>query len=145
MTGEFAIVGVSLSAERGVQKTQVDEITLIEDYGVEGDGHAGGPRQVSLLAEEDVDIWRAKGHKLKPGDFADNITTRGIELVSLPIGTRLRIGDAVLEITQIGKKCDEDSVIYHVLEDCFMPERGVYARVVKGGVVNRETRGMYDL
>ncbi|MCF7929615.1 MAG: MOSC domain-containing protein, partial [Spirochaetales bacterium] len=138
MTGEFSVIGVSLSPERGVQKQQVEKIKLIRDYGVEGDGHAGGPRQVSLLADEDVDIWRAKGYTLGPGDFADNITTRGVELVSLPIGTRLRLGEALLEITQIGKDCEEDSVIYHVVEDCFMPERGVYARVLEGGEVSSE-------
>jgi MOSC domain-containing protein YiiM len=111
---------------------------LKEEYGVIGDAHADCTthRQVSLLATESIEKMRSQGFDLNPGDFAENITTRGIDLTSLPIGTRLRVGeDVVLEMTQIGKECHAGCEIRRLVGDCIMPREGVFTRVIKGGRV----------
>ena len=124
-----------VSKERG-QKTEVSEINLIKDLGVEGDFHAkGGERQVSLLACESIHKMEEKGLKLKNGAFGENIITEGIDLLSLKIGQRLKIGEAEIEITKIGKECKERCAIYYQTGDCIMPREGIFAKVIKNGNV----------
>ena len=124
---------------RAPAKTPVAEIVIKEDYGVVGDAHAdcATHRQVSLLAIESIDKMRNKGFDfLQPGDFAENITTKGIDLSSLPIGTRLNAGkEVILEMTQIGKECHAACAIRQQVGDCIMPREGIFARVIRGGRV----------
>jgi len=130
------ILAVSVSDRKGVRKTNVESARLIENWGIEGDAHAGpGHRQVSLLAQESIAKIQAKGLDVNAGAFAENITTAGIDLTSLPIGARLRIGGAEVEITQIGKECHSHCAIYYEAGDCVMPREGVFARVVRGGEI----------
>jgi MOSC domain-containing protein YiiM len=100
---------------------------------------------VSLLAEEEIDTMRGKGLELRYGDFAENITTSGVDLAVLPVGTRLRLGPTVLEITQIGKECHHGCAIRQAVGDCVMPRRGVFARVLEGGEISRDSECSYDL
>jgi MOSC domain-containing protein YiiM len=133
-----SVIAVCTSEKKGTRKTPVPEIFIREDYGVEGDAHADGTthRQVSLLALESIEKMRERGLDLHPGDFAENITTEGIDLASLPTGTRIMPGDeAVLEITQIGKECHAACAIRKQIGDCIMPREGVFARVVRSGRV----------
>jgi len=135
---ESEIVAVCTSSEKHVQKEAVDEVTLIVEKGVEGDAHYGfGHRQVSLLADESVDKMRAKGlEDLKPGAFGENLVTRGIDLLRLDIGDRLKVGpEVLLEVTQIGKECVDRCAIYYAAGDCIMPREGIFVRVVEGGKV----------
>ena len=129
------IIAVCVSAKRGERKKDVGEGLLIKGEGLEGDGHAGfAHRQVSLLAMESIEKMRAKGLQVGPGDFAENLTTRNIELVSLPIGTRLQAGpEASLRVTQIGKECHDRCAIYALAGDCVMPREGIFTEVLKGG------------
>lgn len=130
------ILAVSISDRKGVRKTNVESARLIEDWGIEGDAHAGpGHRQVSLLGDESVAKMRARGLDVDAGAFAENITTAGMDLTSLPIGARLRIGGAEVEITQIGKECHSRCAIYYQAGDCVMPREGVFARVARGGEI----------
>ncbi len=131
------IKAISTSQAKGVKKINVSSASLKEDFGIEGDAHAGTPkRQVSLLAIESVEKMRAKGLKVSPGDFAENITTEGIDLLGLKIGERLTIGpEVVLELSQIGKECHTRCNIYYQAGDCVMPKEGIFARVIKGGTV----------
>ena len=134
------VVAVCISAEKGQRKTPVDAVELRENHGIVGDAHAGEwHRQVSLLATESIAKMRALGLDVDSGDFAENITTRGIDLVSLPVGTRLAVGDTVLEVSQIGKECHTRCAIYHQAGDCVMPKEGIFARVIKGGAVSAGT------
>ncbi|MCP3178298.1 MOSC domain-containing protein [Desulfuromonas sp. KJ2020] len=133
---EPSVIAVCISENKGEQKKPVDSILLKENHGIVGDAHAGDwDRQVSLLAEESIDTMRAKGLRLGSGDFAENIVTRGIALTALPIGSRLTLGAALLEITRIGKECHNRCAIYYQAGDCVMPREGVFARVLKGGLV----------
>lgn len=144
--GEFRILSINVSRETGVQKEPVDFAVLKPAHGIEGDAHAGDwHRQVSLLADEDIETMRGKGVDLDFGDFAENITTRGVDLGSLPVGTRLRIGEAELEVTQIGKECHHGCAIYQAVGDCVMPRKGIFARVLKGGRIDRESVGRYRI
>ncbi|MCJ7808184.1 MAG: MOSC domain-containing protein [Dehalococcoidia bacterium] len=131
------IVAVCSSEEKGTRKKSVSEGLLREDYGLVGDAHADccTHRQVSLLAQESIDKMLALGVKVGPGDFAENITTEGIDLVSLSIGTRISIGkDVLLEVTQIGKECHTPCAIYRQAGVCVMPTEGIFTRVICGGV-----------
>ena len=131
-----SIVAVSISMAKGEKKTPSESVHLRENYGIIGDAHAGDwHRQVSLLAEESIAKMVALGLAVGPGDFAENITTQGLDLVSLPIGTRLGIGPVVLEISQIGKVCHTRCAIYYQAGDCVMPKEGVFATVVSGGII----------
>ncbi len=133
-----SIIAVCTSKKKGTKKQPVPEIYVREDYGVEGDAHADSTthRQISLLANESIDKMRSKGFALEPGDFAENITTEGIDLASLPVGTRISAGDeVVLEMTQIGKECHAACAIRRQVGDCIMPREGIFARVVRGGRV----------
>ena len=132
------VVAVCKSKKKGIKKEAVAEVLFEEDYGLIGDAHADclTNRQVSLLATESIDKMRSLGFNLSPGDFAENITTEGMDLVSLPIGTRVFVGnEVVLEITQIGKECHAACAIRRQIGKCIMPEEGVFARVVQGGLV----------
>ncbi len=133
------VVAISVSRRKGTPKGNVPEARLLPDYGLEGDAHAGpGHRQVSLLAEESIAKMVAKGLSVHPGSFAENITTRGLDLTGLPVGTRLSVGEeTLLEITQIGKTCHTPCAIYFQAGDCVMPKEGVFARVLKGGMLRR--------
>ena len=131
------VLAVNISEHKGTKKTNIVSCTLLKDFGLKGDAH-GGPwhRQVSLLANESVEKMKAKGLEVSYGDFAENITTEGIDLVSLPIGTEIRIGDSiVLRVTQIGKECHERCAIYYQAGDCVMPKEGIFAEVVSEGEV----------
>lgn len=131
-----SVVAVCISAAKGERKTPAATVELRENHGIVGDAHAGEwHRQVSLLATESIAKMRAMGLDVDSGDFAENITTRGIDLVTLPVGTRLAVGDAILEVTQIGKECHTRCAIYHQAGDCVMPREGIFARVIKGGGV----------
>jgi MOSC domain-containing protein YiiM len=131
------IVAVNRAGKKGCKKDTIGRGVLVEDFGLEGDGHAGdGIRQVSLLATESIEKIRARGLAVGYGDFAENLTTEGIDLPSLPIGTRLIVGEAVeLEVTQIGKVCHERCHIFYTVGDCVMPREGIFARVLRGGEV----------
>ena len=131
------IVAVCTSKEKGERKTDVGQAELQEGFGLVGDAHGGDwHRQVSLLAIESIDKMREAGLDVGPGDFAENLTTQGVNLYTLPVGTRLRVGDSVLlEMTQIGKECHDRCAIYHQAGDCVMPREGVFATVVNGGPV----------
>jgi len=146
MKKTFRIVSINISAEKGEPKRPVPRALLRKDHGIEGDAHAGDRhRQVSLLAEEDIERMKEKLHSLGPGDFAENITTRGVVLASLPVGTRLSIGVAELEVTQIGKACHKGCAILEQAGECIMPKRGIFARVLKGGEITNEDTGSYDI
>jgi len=150
MTGSlverFGIVSVNTSPAKGTVKTPVASIRLVEGLGIDGDAHAGpGDRQVSLLAREDIETMIARDADVDNGDFAENITTSGIALAELPTGTRLHLGDAVLEISRIGKECHTGCAIREKIGDCIMPRRGVFARVIKAGEVSCESACSYRL
>jgi MOSC domain-containing protein YiiM len=134
-----SVIAVCQSEKKGTKKTPVAEVNIKEDYGVVGDAHAdcATHRQVSLLAIESIDKMRSKGFDfLQPGDFAENITTKGINLASLPIGTKLSVGkEVILEMTQIGKECHAACAIRQQVGDCIMPREGIFARVIRGGRV----------
>ncbi len=130
------VEAVCISENKGERKKPVASVELRENHGIVGDGHAGEwHRQVSLLATESIEKMRKLGLDVTSGDFAENITTSGIDLVSLPIGTRLQVGEALLEVTQIGKECHTRCAIYYQAGDCVMPKEGIFAKVVSGGVV----------
>jgi MOSC domain-containing protein YiiM len=133
-----SVIAVCVSDKKGTRKVAVPEITVKENYGVAGDAHAdsGWHRQVSLLADESIDKMRGKGMDLACGDFAENITTKGITLNTLPLGTVFHIGkDVVLELTQIGKECHASCEIRTLIGDCIMPKEGIFTKVIKGGKV----------
>lgn len=130
------VVAVCISEKKGERKKPVDAVNIIENHGISGDAHAGDwHRQISLLAEESIDKMRAMGLDVTSGDFAENITTKGINLLSLPIGSHIGIGNTVLEITQIGKECHTRCAIYYQAGDCVMPKEGIFAKVITGGVI----------
>ena len=135
------VLAVCISARKGEKKRPVDAIQLKTDHGIVGDAHAGSwRRQVSLLANESVDKMRDKGLTLEAGDFAENILTEGVTLRALPVGTRLRVGEALLEITQIGKECHSDCEIKKKVGVCVMPAEGVFAIVKEEGAVKAGDR-----
>ena len=131
-----SVLAVCISENKGERKKPVDAVELRENHGIVGDAHAWDwHRQVSLLAQESIDKMRALGLDVTAGDFAENITTSGIELVSLPIGSRLQIGETLLEVTQIGKECHTRCAIFYQAGDCVMPKEGIFTRVLRGGTV----------
>jgi len=147
------ITAVCVSGKKGTRKRDVGRGTLVAGHGLEGDAHAGDwHRQVSLLGEESIDKMRARGLKLTPGAFGENLVTKGVDLVSLPVGTLMTVrpdggpgpesgagagdgGPALLELTQIGKECHDHCAIYKQVGDCVMPREGVFVRVLRGGPV----------
>ena len=131
------VVAVCISEKKGERKTPVVAVELRENHGIAGDAHAGDwHRQVSLLASESIDKMRALGLDVDSGDFAENITTSGIDLVCLPVGSRLQVGETLLEITQIGKECHSRCAIFYQAGDCVMPKEGIFARVISGGTLH---------
>jgi len=131
------VLSINISTKTGTIKYPVPEAKFRVNHGIEGDAHAGEwHRQVSLLAQESVDKMIAKGVKgLKPGIFAENITTEGIEVFSLPVGTRLWVGEVLMEVTQIGKECHHHCQVYQQVGMCVMPLEGIFTRVLKDGVI----------
>ena len=130
------IVGICTSEKRGTVKTEQKEVNLIENWGLEGDAHGGSwHRQVSLLSYEKIQNFREKGADVALGAFGENLIIEGYDFRDLPVGTRFRIGDAILEMAQIGKNCHSHCEIYKRMGDCIMPREGVFAEVVKGGLV----------
>ena len=131
------VVAVCRSKEKGTTKEEIPEAYLEEGYGLKGDAHGGDwHRQVSLLAEESIQKMEAKGYDLKYGDFAENITTRGLNLHELAVGSRIKVGDeVVLEVTQIGKECHQGCAIFQEIGECIMPREGIFAKIIKGGKV----------
>ena len=134
-----SVISVNISAQKGTVKHPVDQIRLKIGHGIVGDAHAGNwPRQISLLAQESVDRMAALGvDGLEPGIFAENITTQGIQLHTLPIGTRLKIGGCVVEVTQIGKECHQGCEIFKRVGMCVMPKEGIFAKVITQGLVQK--------
>ena len=134
---KVTIVSIAVSPEKGTRKAQVSEAELVPGHGLLSDAHAGDwHRQVSFLGAEQIEQARAKGFDVGFGDFAENIATTGVEWKKVPVGTRVRLGKAALvEITQIGKKCHARCAVFQAVGDCIMPREGVFARVLKGGVI----------
>ena len=133
------LLHVCISAKKGIAKHEVPSINLLVEHGVEGDAHAGDwHRQVSLLAHEDINFMRAKGLNLKPGAFGENLVVDGVDCDKLGVGSQLRIGPVLLELTQIGKVCHTRCAIYYSTGDCIMPRTGLFARVLEGGVLQPE-------
>ncbi len=130
------VTAVCLSEKRGTQKHNVEEAYLVAGHGLRGDAHAGNwHRQVSLLSAEKIEDFNRKGAELLPGAFGENLVVEGLDFRSMPVGTLLQCGDALLEITQIGKDCHDHCAIYQKTGECIMPREGLFARVLKSGTV----------
>lgn len=145
---KFKVVSVNISEKKGVQKRPVDKIRVVENYGIEGDAHAGKwHRQVSFLGNEAVNIMREKsnGFEIKNGDFGENIVTSGIDWTKAEVGGNIEINGALFEITQIGKECHSGCAIYKAVGDCIMPRQGIFAKVLKGGEISAENIGNYSI
>lgn len=136
------IRSVCVSARKGERKKPVEAVVLREDYGIEGDAHAGSGRQVSLLALESLERMREKLATITPGDFAENLNVQGLNELGLTVGSRIKAGETViLEITQIGKKChDSGCAIMRAVGTCVMPKEGLFAKVVRGGALRAGDR-----
>jgi len=129
---------LNISAKKGIRKKPIKEVLLKTNYGIEGDAHASSTwhRQVSLLSLESIRKMQDKGLNVNPGDFAENITTEGIDLPTLPVGTKMTIGNNIeVEVSQIGKECHTRCAIYYLAGDCVMPKEGIFVTVLKGGKV----------
>ncbi len=131
------IVSIAVSRKKGTRKSLVDRARVVENHGLEGDAHAGPwHRQVSFLASESIQLAREKGLEVDFGDFAENVATEGIDWKTLPVGTQVKLGTAVVvEVSQIGKTCHKPCAIYYQAGDCIMPREGVFARVIRGGEI----------
>ncbi len=134
MTG--SVIAVCTSGKKGERKRPVPDVKVIAGRGIDGDAHAGDwHRQVSMLGVESIRKMQKLGLSVNTGDFAENITTSGINLPSLAIGTKIKVGETVLEVTQIGKECHARCAIYHQAGDCVMPKEGIFTRVLQGGQI----------
>jgi cyclic pyranopterin phosphate synthase len=145
---KFKIDSVNLSDKKGVQKRPVTSAEMMENHGIKGDAHAGNwHRQVSFLAGEAVDDMRNKAgaFEIKNGDFGENIITRGIDWTKTDVGGKIHIGDVELEVTQIGKECHTRCAIFDAVGDCIMPTQGIFAKVLKGGIIHAEDSGYYSI
>ena len=130
------IMAVCISEKRGTQKKNIEKVRLIENFGLEGDAHGGNwHRQVSLLSYEKVRAFEEKGISVEDGAFGENLLVEGFDFKTLPVGTRFRCGDVLLEMTQIGKECHSHCEIYQAVGDCIMPREGVFASVLHGGEI----------
>lgn len=130
------IVAICTSVKKGTKKEEVKEIELVEDFGLKGDAHGGKwHRQVSLLAKEEIDSFNKKGGKVVYGDFGENLVTEGIDLASLSVGDKVIIGNALIQITQLGKKCHDKCEIFYSVGECIMPTKGIFGKVLKGGAI----------
>ena len=131
------IIAVCVSEQKGTQKKNVGSAVLKTDWGIENDAHAGKwHRQVSLLSHEKVEQFRARGAQVDDGAFGENLVVEGYDFKTLPIGTKFRCNDVILELTQVGKQCHAHCEIYKVMGDCIMPREGVFTRVLQGGTVS---------
>ena len=138
------VLAVCISEKKGTQKRNVGSAVFVEDWGLEGDAHAGKwHRQVSLLSYEKIEEFKAKGAPVKDGAFGENLIVQGFDFKTLPVGTRLKCNDVILEITQIGKQCHNGCEIFKIMGDCIMPREGVFARVIKGGVISEGDEMVY--
>ena len=134
------VVSINISDKKGVRKKPVEEAVIRTDYGIEGDAHSSSSwhRQVSLLALESIKKMQDMGLDVHPGDFAENITTEGMDLLSLPIGTRIQIGDEIIgEVSQIGKECHTRCAIFYQAGDCVMPKEGIFIKIISGGKIRK--------
>ncbi len=133
------LFSINVSQKRGVKKTPVESVLVVRGEGFSGDAHSGyGHRQVSLLSLSSIKKMQQQGAKVGPGDFAENLTVQSMNVAVLPIGTQIRLGDEVLlEVTQIGKECHGHCEVYKQVGDCVMPREGIFAKVVRGGKINR--------
>ena len=130
------IIAVNISEKKGTQKKNVHRAKLIEEFGIENDAHAGKwHRQVSLLSYEKIEEFKAKGAPIEDGAFGENLIVSGYDLKNLPVGTRFRCGEVLLEVTQIGKQCHSGCEIFKIMGDCIMPREGIYTRVLHGGIL----------
>ena len=128
------VTAVCISPEKGTQKQNIGEGVFIEEFGIEGDAHAGKwHRQVSLLSQDKIEEFRARGAEVEDGAFGENLVVQGIDFRSLPVGTCFQCNDVILEMTQIGKECHHGCQIFQKMGDCIMPREGVFARVIHGG------------
>ena len=131
------IKAICTSPKKGTAKKTVPSAVLVVDHGIEGDAHAGKwHRQVSLLSWQAIEAFRARGAVVTHGCFGENLVVDGIDFAALPVGTRLRCNDVLLEVSQIGKECHNHCQIFHTMGDCIMPRQGVFARVLHGGAVH---------
>lgn len=130
------VIAICTSKQKGTAKVMVDEANLIYDFGIEGDAHAGKwHRQVSLLALEKIEDFRSKGTSVEFGAFGENLVVEGFELNKLPIGQKIQVGETLLELTQIGKKCHDKCAIFYQVGQCIMPTNGIFTKVLVGGKV----------
>ena len=135
------IIGICISEKRGTAKHEVETAKLVEDWGIEGDAHAGHwHRQVSLLSFDKIEAFRARGAEVGDGAFGENLVVEGIDFRSLPVGTVLECNGVVLEMTQIGKECHSHCEIFKKMGECIMPTEGVFARVIRGGTISEGDR-----
>ncbi|HIT90999.1 MAG TPA: MOSC domain-containing protein [Candidatus Merdenecus merdavium] len=131
------VIATCISEVKGVQKRNVHSVNLIKDFGIEKDAHAGKwHRQVSLLSYDKIQDFKERGADVIDGDFGENLVVEGIDFKSLPIGTKFSCNDVILELTQIGKECHHGCQIFQKMGDCIMPREGVFAVVLKGGVIS---------
>lgn len=141
MSAEGQVLAVCTSGKKGTRKRDVGQGELRPNWGLVGDAHAADwHRQVSLLAWESIEKMRAKGLNVRAGSFAENITTTGLSLVDLPVGTRLRLGEALVQVSQIGKVCHDRCAVYYQAGDCVMPREGIFVEVLEGGTVRAGDR-----
>lgn len=135
----MAIVkALCISEKKGIRKKEVDSVTVSKEAGIVDDAHGENiVRQVSFLGEQSVDKLRDKMPQLAPGDFAENILVEGLTLYTLPVGTKMRVGDTMFEVTQIGKECHHGCEIRRITGDCVMPREGIFAKVLKEGIIHR--------
>ena len=132
------LIAINISEKRGTEKKEIQEAQLVTDFGIAGDAHAGKwHRQVSLLSFEKIEDFKARGARIENGAFGENLIVSGFDFKTLPLGTRFQIGDALLEMTQIGKQCHSHCAIYQRMGECIMPKEGVFAVVLKGGTIKK--------
>lgn len=131
------VMAICISEKRGTQKYYVEKANFIEDFGIESDAHAGKwHRQVSLISFEKIEEFKARGGKVEPGAFGENLIVEGFDFRNMPVGTIFKCNDVELEMTQIGKECHQHCQIYYQVGDCIMPREGVFAKVLKGGTIH---------
>lgn len=124
------VISTNLSPKKGASKKPVERIILVKDFGVEGDAHSGTEREVSLLSLEDI-----KSFNREPGEFAENITFEGLNTLEIKVGALIKVGEAIIKISSIGKRCHSKCAIYKEIGDCIMPKKGIFAKVIQGGEV----------
>lgn len=131
------LIAICVSEKKGTAKSRVDSAMLQKDYGVKGDAHGGNwHRQISMLGLEKIEDFKKRGAEVDFGAFGENLIIEGFDLRAMPVGTRFRIGEATVEMTQIGKECHSHCAIYHMVGDCIMPREGVFAKVIQGGTIH---------